>query len=287
MATPESIQPRENIDYGYGLVYIARYNSAGALGGERYVGVTESFTVTSSETPDTVSGGDRPTPIVLASRVDVAPQTVAIVMQNQSIENFNDYLGGGPLPAGDDVDATPVNATQLAGGAGQAGLEHGVWYQLPGAEAGVNASTVKAGDDAAKAGGDTGVVSPHADQIDETFGRLYSPTADEANGSDMESLGAAGADLWVAFTPTAVDGGKRIKASRQRGADRPDVAIRFISSATDVKKRNNVWIPRARLQAAGDAAFKSRDALLTIPLTATVLLPSDTSQAPIEIIRVA
>ncbi len=221
---------------GSGRLYIDRFTAAGATTGERYVGDSSAFTLSTQTDFTQVFSGDGPVAVELENRPRQVTRSASITMRDMSMDNWLLWSGAANLSA-DDQAGTAVTDEEHK-------VKQGRWYPLGTSD---SLLTLKPGADVVVKKGAATVTQPNNYEVDEGNGRIYI-TPGGAIADD--------AAIKVSYTPVA----RTIQ--RAVASATPTVvtgAIRYIEDTVPGGARRDIYIPNATIAPSGETAIKSRD----------------------------
>ena len=259
----------ENVVLGAGEIFVDVYQDGAATGGERYLGDSPGATISITTERTTVQSSDGAVARDLIDRIRSISRTMGFTLQDASIDNWALFLVG----TTDEATINPV-AADAAVGVATALLPSKSWAPIldaSGEEIGpikLKGSPNIAGDAVTKGAGSGAPADAAAAGVDYEF--------DEKTGRIYNKLGAATKFL-VKMGTTA--GRKVKKANVSASATETICAIRYVEDSVAGVEGRNVFIRRANLVPAGEAALKSRDTPQQFAFTATVLDPGEAKPA--------
>ena len=268
MTAPRQIQ-KSNVVIGAGAFFVDLIDDSGAYTGERYLGDTTAGTLTVATETTEVFSGDGPIAERLVSIVRQINRTMGVTVQDMSPENLALFIAGTASRADKAVGATADERLTV---------NKGRWYTLgqsatkPNGAGSVPASgtgTPVVKNVAANSPGSTtyteGTGADDDYRLDAAAGRIYI-----LPGGDI----ADGAELSVAYTPSALGTGEQVGTVKTGAARQLRGAVRYVEEASAGAGRH-FYARRCLIGATGDLALKSRDTPQTIGLTIAIEEPPD------------
>ena len=269
------------IQLGAGALFIDRYTDNGDVrGAERYIGDTTAASVSATVERTTVYSGDGAVATKLVDRVRQIDRTMSITVQDATLDNFALFMMADrpeKVAAGDDdMDAVtvirvPEHVTQrhyFQLFSGSFGSEAAGRPKFDLRER-VIATTAMLSRPIGSTAGFSTIVPTMKDEdydLDLKTGRLRFTAAGIAKVKGQEiqiGLNKPNIAGLPAFDRVMV--GAEVKQIR--------VAVRYIEDSDPGMEGRNIYIPRATLSPAGEAALKSRDTPQQFPLQLAIEAP--------------
>ena len=270
------------IQLGAGALFIDRYTDNGDVrGAEMYIGDTTAASVSATVERTTVYSGDGAVATKLVDRVRQIDRTMSITVQDATLDNFALFMMADrpekvAATAGSrdvvTVIRVPGHVTERdyfqlgAGslGATPAGRPKFTLGANPLAPAGFKHRALRS-NGGAFVSFSTGIVAADFD-LDAETGRIRFTSAGitKVGGKQVEiTIKKDKVTQLPAFDRVTV--GAEVKQIR--------VAVRYIEDSDPGMEGRNIYIPRATLSPAGEAALKSRDTPQQFPLQLAIEAP--------------